>query len=66
MICSQSAEAFVGQESFSFYVSQAVRQYVERLQWDQLAEAMKEGYRAETESPSLDPEWSNVELDDWR
>ena len=61
----QAAEAFVGQRSFSQFVREAVRLYVDRLQKEQLAKAMAEGYRAESESPSLDREWSNVELDGW-
>ena len=61
----QAAVAFAGQKSFSQFVREAVRHYVDRLQREQLAKALEEGYRAEAESPSLDREWSNVELDDW-
>ncbi len=61
----QAAEMFVGQRSFSQFVREAIRQYVDRLQKEQLAKAMEEGYQAESESPSLDGEWSSVELDDW-
>ncbi len=61
----QAAEAFVGRRSFSQFVREALRQYVDRLQKEKLAKAMEDGYRIEAESPSLDEEWSSVELDDW-
>lgn len=61
----QAAAVFARQTSFSHFVREAVRLYVERLQQEQLAKAMEEGYQAESESPSLDPEWSNTELDGW-
>ena len=61
----QTAVAFAGQRSFSQFVREAVRHYVDRLEHERLAKALEEGYRAESESPSLDREWSNAELDDW-
>lgn len=35
------------------------------LNQEQLAKAIEEGYQAESESPSLHQDWSNVELDAW-
>ncbi len=61
----EAAEIFFGKRSFSQFVREAIRQYVDQLQKEQLAKAMAEGYQAEAESPSLDREWSSVELDDW-
>jgi len=39
------------------------RQHVERLKRERLAREMEEGYRAEAESPSLDPIWYAVDGD---
>ncbi len=61
----EAAEIFVGQRSFSQFVREAIRQYVDRLQKEQLAKALAEGYQAEAEAPSLKREWSSVELDHW-
>ena len=61
----QAAKVFVGQGSFSHFVREAIQYYVERLEHEQMAKAMEEGYRSEATSPSLDPAWSNVDLDAW-
>ncbi len=58
-----AAKPFVGKQSFSHFLRQALRQYVVRLERDRLAREMEEGYRAEAESPSLDPIWSTADGD---
>ncbi len=62
----QQAQPFVEGRSFSRFVREAVRCYVERLEQEALARRMAEGYRAEAESPSLDTEWAHVETDGWQ
>jgi hypothetical protein len=58
-----AAQPFVGQGSFSRFVSEAIRHHVERLKRERLGREMEEGYRAEAESPSLDPIWHTVDGD---
>lgn len=58
-------EPFVGSRSFSQFVREALRSYLDRLEQEALAREMAEGYRAEAQSPSLEPEWSAVETDGW-
>ena len=58
-----STRPFVGERSFSHFIREAVRHYVLQLERQRLAQEMEEGYRAEAESPSLDPIWSTVEGD---
>lgn len=58
-----AAKPFVGRGSFSQFVREAIRHYVERLKRERLAQEMEEGYRAEAESPSLDPIWHTTDGD---
>ncbi len=58
-----AAKPFVGKRSFSHFMREALRQYVVWLERERLAREMEEGYRAEAESPSLDPIWSTVDGD---
>lgn len=60
---AEEAQALVGITGLSQLIVEAVQQYVEQLQKQQLVRLMAEGYRAEAESPSLDGDWSGVELD---
>lgn len=55
-----AAKPFVGQGSFSQFVREAIQNHVEQLERERLAREMEEGYRAEAESPSLDPVWHTV------
>ena len=61
----QEAKCFVGKKSFSHFVRDAVQHHVERLKMERLAREMEEGYRAEAQSPSLDADWSHVEVEGW-
>jgi metal-responsive CopG/Arc/MetJ family transcriptional regulator len=58
-------QPFVEGRSFSQFVREAVRGQLQRLQQEALAREMAEGYRAEAETPSLDPGWTDVETDGW-
>lgn len=61
----RQASSFVEGRSFSQFVREAIRCYVDRLREEQLARQMEEGYRAEAESPSLPAEWAEADLDGW-
>lgn len=52
-----------GGRPLSELAREALQERVERLQRERLAETMDEGYRAEAEDPSLDPEWSTIETE---
>lgn len=58
-----AAKPFVGKRSFSHFAREAIQQHVERLKRERLAREMEEGYRAEADSPSLDPIWYTVDGD---
>jgi metal-responsive CopG/Arc/MetJ family transcriptional regulator len=49
--------------SLSEFAREALRERVDRLKRNRLARELEEGYWAEAEEPSLDPEWSNVETE---
>ncbi len=53
------ARQIMGARPFSEFASEAIHARVQQLRRDQLAREMAEGYRAEAESPSLDPEWAD-------
>ena len=61
----QQASSFIEGRSFSQFVREAIRCYVDRLREEQLTKQMAEGYRAEAESPSLPAEWAVTDLDGW-
>lgn len=53
-----------GASSLSGFVRESVEYRLEALDKELLVREMEEGYRAESEDPSLDPEWSEVETED--
>jgi predicted CopG family antitoxin len=57
------ARQIMGSRPFSEFASEAIHARVQQLKRDRLARGLAEGYRAEAESPSLDPEWSEVETE---
>lgn len=57
------ARELAGARPFSEFASEAIEAHVVELRRMRLARDMEEGYRAEAESPSLDPEWSGVEVE---
>ena len=61
----REVQPFVEGRSFSEFVREALRSYVERLAEESLVRAMAEGYRMEAESPSLDAEWARIETEGW-
>jgi len=58
------AKELAGSRSFSDFVGEAIRLRVVALQRERLSEEMEAGYRAEAESPSLEPEWAVVEVEE--
>lgn len=57
------AKEVAGDRSFSEFTGEAIRCQIVHLKRERLAREMEEGYRAEAESTSLDPEWSAVEAE---
>ena len=57
------AKEVMGSRPFSDFASEAIQTRVLQLKRDRLAQEMEEGYRAEAEDPSLDPEWAAVETE---
>ena len=51
--------------SVSTFVREAVEYRLERLRREVLVREMAAGYGAEAESPSLDPEWHDTEVEGW-
>lgn len=58
-----AAKEVLGTRSFSELATEAIRNRVEQLKRERLAREMAEGYCAEAERSSLDPEWSEVETE---
>lgn len=61
---AQDARELAEGRSLSQFTRQALRDAVERLKAERLAQDMEEGYRSEAQDPSLEPEWIAVEVDD--
>jgi hypothetical protein len=59
---SEARELAAGRP-FSDFASEAIQERVLQLKRDRLARDMEEGYRTEAASPSLDPEWSSIEVE---
>lgn len=57
--------AHLGDRSLSGFIRESVEYRLEALARDAMVREMESGYRAEAESPSLDPEWSAIEGEDW-
>ena len=62
---ASAAKELSGGRPFSEFVRDAVARRVDELRRIRLADAMREGYRHEAESPSLDPEWQAIETEGW-
>lgn len=62
---AEEAKALAGAAGLSQLIVEAVQHYVLQLQNQQLGRLMAEGYQAEAENPSLDADWTAVELDAW-
>ena len=54
-----------GSRPLSAFVREAVQERLETLRRQELAADMEEGYRAEAETPSLPPEWTDIETEGW-
>ena len=56
------AQAWLGDRSFSDFVSEAIHLRVVELARERLAQELEEGYQAEAANPSLDLEWATIEV----
>ena len=54
-----------GGMTLSEFARRALVERVERLEREELARAMREGYAAEAASPSLDTAWAVTEAEGW-
>lgn len=61
---ARDAKELASDRSLSEFIRQALKERVEKLQRERLARELEEGYGAEAEEPSLDPEWAAVEVED--
>lgn len=60
---ADEVQELAGGRSLSEFTREALRERVDRLKKIRLAHELEEGYRAEAEESSLDPEWSTVETE---
>ena len=60
---AQEAQELTGGRALSEFVREALRDRVARLKREELARKMEEGYLAEAEELSLDPEWRAIEVE---
>lgn len=60
---ARQAQELARGRPLSEFARKALQERVERLKAEQLAQALEEGYRAEAERPSLDPEWAGFEAE---
>ena len=58
-------QAHVGEGSLSGFIREAVEYRLNALTREAMVREMDAGYRAEAVEPSLDPEWTDVEVEDW-
>jgi len=59
----RDARELGGGRPLSEFAREALRERVERLRRERLAEEIDEGYRAEAQESSLDPEWVSIETE---
>ncbi len=59
------AHEFLDGRSFSDFARESIALRVGELRRERLAREMSEGYEAEAREPSLDPAWSDVEVEGW-
>jgi len=58
-------QAHVGEGSLSGFIREAVEYRLDALTREAMVREMDAGYRAEAVDPSLDPEWTDIEVEDW-
>jgi hypothetical protein len=54
-----------GDGTLSEFARRAMQERVERLEREELAQAMSEGYAAEAAAPSIDAAWDVTEIEGW-
>ena len=62
---AEKLRAHVGDGSLSGFIREAVEYRLHALGCEAMVREMDAGYRAEAEEPSLDPEWTDIEVEDW-
>ena len=62
---AEKLRAHVGEGSLSGFIREAVEYRLSALRREAMVREMEAGYRAEAEEPSLDPEWTEIEVEGW-
>ncbi len=62
---ARDAQQFLDGRAFSDFARESIARHVSELKRAGLAQEMREGYRAESEDPSLDPAWTAIETEGW-
>ena len=62
---AEKLRAHVGEGSLSGFIREAVEYRLSALRREAMVREMEAGYRAEAEEPSLDPEWTDIEVEGW-
>lgn len=62
---AEKLRAHVGEGSLSGFIREAVEYRLSALRREAMVREMDAGYRAEAEEPSLDPEWTDNEVEGW-
>ncbi|HSN54341.1 MAG TPA: ribbon-helix-helix domain-containing protein [Candidatus Sulfomarinibacteraceae bacterium] len=62
---AEKLRAHVGEGSLSEFIREAVESRLDALRREAVVREMDAGYRAEAEEPSLDPEWTDIEVEGW-
>lgn len=60
---AREAKELASGTSLSELIRRALRERVERLKAERLAQELEEGYRGEAEEPSIDLDWSAFETE---
>jgi hypothetical protein len=62
---AERVHRWAGEVTLVEFTRRALQERVERLEREELARAMSEGYAAEAATPSLDAGWAVTEVEGW-
>ncbi len=62
---AEKLQDHVGEGSLSGFIREAVEYRLDTLKREAMVREMDACYRAESEEPSLDPEWTDIEAEGW-
>lgn len=62
---AEKLRVHIGEGSLSGFIREAVEYRLNALGREAMVREMDAGYRAEAEEPSLDPEWTDIEVEGW-